>query len=363
GHSCGDSQSPPCIPGTPFDQALMRAFAHGDGRGAALGTDDQDGARFLYQPAGLPSLSIGNVTVTEGGATVNAVFTVSLTPATGQTVTVNYATANGTATAGADYTAVSGTLTFPPNTPSQLVVVPVTGDLVDEPTENFFVNLSSPTNATVADGQGVGTIVDNDPPPAVSVSDCAIPEGTGGQVGCSFTVSLSVASGFAVSVNFATSDGTATSGLDYVAASGTLNFPAGTTSMPMQISVIGDTLDEADETYILALSAPVNATLADSQGLGTIQDDDAPPAVSVSDCFATEGDAGQTLCSFTLSLSAPSGQGLSVNFATADGTAIAGQDYLAASGTAFVPAGATTQTIDVAVIGDLLDEPDETFTL
>src|SRR6185503_6069785 len=101
GHSCGDSQSPTCVPGTPFDQALMRAFGHGDGRGAALGTDDQDGARFLYQPAGLPSLSIGNVTVTEGGATVNAVFTVSLTPATGQTVTVNYATANGTATAGA----------------------------------------------------------------------------------------------------------------------------------------------------------------------------------------------------------------------------------------------------------------------
>jgi len=363
GHSCGDSQSPPCIPGTALDDALMRAIAHGDGRGAALGTDDQAGAQFLYQAASQSSLSIANVTVNEANIPVNATFTVSLSPLSPQTVTVDFATANGSATAGADYTAVSGTLTFPPNTPSQIVVVPVTGDLKDEPNETFSVNLSSPVNASISDGQAVGTIVDNDPPPAASVSDCATGEGTGGQAICTFTVSLSAPSGFAVSVNYATSDGTATAGVDYAAAAGTLNFPAGTTTQQLQIAIVADALDEQDETYVVTLSAPVNATLADSQGLGTIQDDDLPPAVSVSDCSATEGDAGQTLCTFTLSLSAPSGQGVSVDFATTDGTAVSGQDYLAASGTAFVPVGATSQTVDVAVIGDLLDEPDEAFSL
>jgi hypothetical protein len=91
----------------------------------------------------------------------------------------------------------------------------------------------------------------------------------------------------------------------------------------------------------------VNATLADSQGLGTIVDDDPPPAVSVADCSVAEDDTGQAVCTFGVSLPAPSGQGVSVNFATADGTAVAGQDYLCASGTAFFPAGATSQTVGV----------------
>jgi hypothetical protein len=205
--------------------------------------------------------------------------------------------------------------------------------------------------------------VDNDPPPSVSVSDCAIPEGNSGQVSCAFTLSLSAPSGFAVSVNFATIDGTATSGLDYVGGSGTLTLPAGTTTLPLPVAVIGDALDEPDETYVVTLSSPVNATLADAQGTGTIADDDLPPAVSVSDCSVTEDDTGQAVCAFGLSLSAPSGQGVSVDFNTADGTALAGQDYLSASGTAFFPAGATSQTVGVTIVGDLLDEPDEDFTL
>jgi hypothetical protein len=362
GHSCGDAGSGSCIPGSPQDQALMRAIAHGDGRGAALGTDDQAGAQYLYQ-AQLPTLSIADVTVTETNSTINAVFTVSLSPPSAQTVTVAFATANGTAKAGSDYTAVSGTLTFAPNVTTQLIVVPITGDLMDEPTENFFVNLSSPTNATIDDGEATGTIVDNDPPPALSISDCAIAEGNAGQASCVFTVSLSAPSGFAVSATFTTIDGTATSGIDYVGGTGGVSFPPGTVNQPLPIAVIGDLLDEPDETYVVSLSAPVNATLGDPQALGTILDDDLPPAISVADCSVTEDDAGQAVCTFVLSLSAPSGQGVSVDFATADGTAVGGQDYLPQSGTRFFPAGATSQTVDVAIVGDLLDEPDETFTL
>jgi hypothetical protein len=363
GHSCGDAGSPPCVPGGVLDQALMRAIAHGDGRGAELNADDQDGARFLYQPEGLPSLSITDATVTESNVAVDVVFTVSLSAPSAQTVTVAFATADGTALAGSDYSAASGTLTFPPNVTSQPLFVQVTGDLLDEPTETFFVNLSSPVNATIADGQGLGTILDDDPPPTLSISDCAIAEGNGGRAPCAFSLSLSAPSGLAVSVTYVTSDVSATAGPDYVAAAGALTLPAGTTSLPLPVTVNGDVLDEIDETYLVTLSAPVNATLADGQGLGTIVDDDAPPALSVSDCAVVEDDAGQVACSFTVSLSVASGQGVSVDFATADGTAVGGQDYVAASGTLSFPAGATSLPVAVTIVGDLLDEPDEAFTL
>ena len=94
--------------------------------------------------------------------TTNAVFTVSLSPASTQTVTVHYATGGGTATAGTDYTAVSNTLTFSPGHTSATVTVPVSGDTVHEPDETFDVTLSSPTNATLGDAVGLGTILNDD---------------------------------------------------------------------------------------------------------------------------------------------------------------------------------------------------------
>jgi len=114
----------------------------------------------------LPSLSVSDATVTEGNAgTVNAVFTVTLSAASAQTVTVSYATANGSASAGSDYAAASGTLTFAPGTTSQTVTVAVTGDTLPEANETFLVNLGSPTNATIAKGQGQGTILNDDAAP------------------------------------------------------------------------------------------------------------------------------------------------------------------------------------------------------
>jgi hypothetical protein len=114
-------------------------------------------------PSGPTSVSIGDVTVTEGNAgTSSALFAVTLSAASSSTVSVNYATANGTATAGSDYVATSGTLTFPPGTISQTITVVINGDTVAEPTETFFVNLSGALNAVVADGQGQGTILNDD---------------------------------------------------------------------------------------------------------------------------------------------------------------------------------------------------------
>ncbi|MBL8152514.1 MAG: hypothetical protein JNN15_21575, partial [Blastocatellia bacterium] len=175
----------------------------------------------------IPSLSINNATVTEGNSgTVNAVFTVSISNPSFQPVTVMFATANGTATAGSDYTATTGTLTFPANsTASQTISVPVIGDLLVEPDETFTVTLSNPTNATIATGQGTGTIT-NDDAVTLSINNATVTEGNSGTVNAVFTVSISGTSTQPVTVDFATADGTATAGSDYTSTTGTLTFPA-----------------------------------------------------------------------------------------------------------------------------------------
>jgi hypothetical protein len=114
-----------------------------------------------------PSLAINDVTVNEAAGT--ATFTVTLSAASGQTVTVNYGTANNSATAGSDYTATSGTLTFAPGVTTQTITVAITNDTLTEASETFFVNLSGATNATIADAQGQATIIDNDAPPAIDL--------------------------------------------------------------------------------------------------------------------------------------------------------------------------------------------------
>ena len=222
-----------------------------------------------------PQLSALDVTVTEGtGGTTDAVFTVALQPAATQQVTVAYATANGTATAPADYTSTSGTVTFPAGVGVRTVVVPVVGDATDEPDETFTLNLSNPTNAAILDAVGVGTIEDDDAAPALSVADSETVEGDGGLGNVTLPVTLSAPSGFPVTVNFATSNGTAAAPGDFVATSGTLTFPVGTSQRQVDVPIIGDLQDETDESFTLGLSSPANATLGDPSAVATIRDDD-----------------------------------------------------------------------------------------
>jgi hypothetical protein len=222
------------------------------------------------------SVAASDCVATEGDAgQATCSFAVSLSAASSQAVGVAYATADGTAVAGQDYAAASGTLTFPPGTTTRTVGVAVIGDLVDEANETFTLNLSTPTNATITDPQGLGTILDNDPPPAVSAGDCAVVEGNTGTVPCTFIVSLAAPSSFTASVSYATGDLTANAGADYTAASGTVTFTPGATSQPVAVQVLGDVAIEGDESFSLNLSAPSNATLGDAQGIGIIGDDDA----------------------------------------------------------------------------------------
>ena len=245
------------------------------------------GTVYRVVSGGPTELSVGDVTVTEGDTgAASAVFTVSLSAAVAPTVTVQYATADGTAVAGADYAAVSGTLTFPPGTVTQTISVPVLGDFLDEDDETFTLNLSNPTNATLADGQAVGTLTDDDPLPFLFAGDCAVIEGDAGPTPCAFTVLLAPVSGRTVTVSFATADGTATAGSDYIANAGGLTFPPGTTQQPVGVTVLGDGVTEVDESFFLNLSSEANATLADGQGTGTIVDDD---SVSLSPIEVSHG--------------------------------------------------------------------------
>ena len=231
----------------------------------------------------LPNLTINDVTVTEGNSGItNAVFTVSLSaPAGPGGVTFNIATANGTATAGTDYVAQSLTgQTIPAGSSTYTFTVQVNGDLLSEPTETFFVNVTGVTNAVVVDGQGVGTISNDDPLPSLAIDDVTVVEGNSGTTNAVFTVTLNAASGQTVTVNYATADGTATQPADYTSTSGTLTFTPGQTARTITVPVIGETIPEANETFFVNLSAATNATISDNQGVGTISNDDVPVTVS-----------------------------------------------------------------------------------
>src|SRR5262249_11206599 len=153
-----------------------------------------------------------------------AVFTVTLSEQSSQTVTVKVATADGTATAPVDYTAVNATLTFMPGQTTQSVSVPIVGDTLHEANETFTVNLSNPVNGAIASGGGpaTGTTTDDDPAPSLSINAVSVLEGNSGTPNAFFPVTLSAPSGLAAQVSFATADGTATAGSDYQAQSGTL---------------------------------------------------------------------------------------------------------------------------------------------
>ncbi len=231
----------------------------------------------------IPNLSINDVSLSEGNAGItNFTFTVSLSaPAGPGGVTFDIATANGTATAGADYVANSLTAqTIPAGSSTYIFTVLVNGDLLNEPTETFFVNVTSVLGANVVDAQGVGTITNDDPLPQINTSNISVLEGNSGTANAVVTVTLNAASGQTVTVSYATADGTATQPSDYTSTSGTLTFTPGTVSQTIIIPVIGDTLPEANEIFSVGLFGATNATINVPTSFVTITNDDVPVTVN-----------------------------------------------------------------------------------
>lgn len=329
---------------------------------ATLG--DSQGAGTIANDDGQPAISINDVTVTEtNGGTTNATFTVSLTNTSSQTVTVNYSSAGNTATPGVDFSDTSGTATITPGLLSTTISIPVNSDTTFEAAETFFVNLTSPVNATISDNQGTATINNDDGQPSISINNASVAEGNSGTRSVGFTVTLSNPSFQTITVNYATANVSATAGSDYLAASGTVTFAPGQTSRPLSVTVNGDTAFEANEAFNVNLSSAVNASIADNQGVGTITNDDAQPAISIGDASVVEGNTGTRTLSFTVSLSGPSFQTITVNYATANGSATANSDYLAANASVSFTPGQTSRSISVTVNGDTILEPDETFNV
>ena len=239
---------------------------------AATGTIEDDDE--------LPRVSIAGAAFTEGAAGGAMHFTVTLQPASGRTVTAGYATADATATAGADYTAVAGTLTFPAGATTRTLAVPITDDARDEAAETFTVLLNAMTNAnrSASTHTATGTVEDNDQPPELSIVDASLTEGAAGGA-MHFAVSLQPASGRTVSAGYATADGTATAGADYTSANGTLSIAPGATAHTIAVPILNDDTFEETETFSVTLSAPRHATLSTASATGTIANDDLQPLV------------------------------------------------------------------------------------
>ena len=319
--------------------------------------------------AALPSVSVGDVSLSEGtGGTVTAVFT--LTQDKQGKSTVTYKTVNGSATSPADYLARSGSVRFAGKKLKRTVAVTVISDALDEPDETFSLELTGAKGATIADGHGTATIVDDDAAPAVAVgTSTSVPEGqTGDTSFASIDVSLSTASGKAVSVDWTTADGTATAtGDDYTPGAGTLVFAPGESNKVVVIPVIGDNNTEGDETFDVDLSAPVNATLGNATDAVTIVDNDPIPpgsaVLTVTGLKQRETGSGTTTFTFTVTRSGDTTTAVNVDYVTSDGTASASSDYAVASGNLAFATNQTIGTVNVNVNGDGLLEHNETFFL
>ena len=311
-------------------------------------------------------LTIGDVSITEGDTGVKIlIFTVVQKGKRAPQATVDYATENNSAKAGSDYEHHFGTLAFSGSRRLE-IRVPIIGDTTTELTETFSVNLTNASGAGIQDPQGLGTIIDNDTAPTLSISDQTVGEGDAGLTTASFLVTLSEPSTVPVSVDYSTANGTATVlGLDYATANGHITFDPGETSKTIDVNVIGDVVTEGTETFTVTLATPSNAQIGDGTAIGTIIDDEGSPVVSVGDATSVgEGDSGTTAVQFEVTLSRASTTQVSVNYSTAAGSAKSPDDFVAVPTTPLnFEAGTTTKPVTVQVVGDLTDESDELLHL
>ena len=312
--------------------------------------------------------SINDVTVDEGNSgTTNFTFTVHRT-STATAETINYATADNTATtADNDYTSTSGTLSFAIGEADKTITVAVNGDTKVENNETFFVNLSTPSNGAILDGQGQGTITNEDFASLTLSNPAAQNEGTSGKVPYTFNVTLDkdMASGF--TVNYSTNNVTATTAdNDYDDNDGILSF-TGTAGETHTITVLanGDTKVELDETFtvnINSLTGPLSSSVnvSNPSATGTITNDDQATVSLAGNVSQSEATTPQV---FTVNLSNPVDVDVTLNFLTTNGTATTG-DYTSVNQTVTFLAGTTTaQTVDVAISNDNIVEIDEDYNV
>ncbi|MBF0260778.1 MAG: DUF4347 domain-containing protein, partial [Magnetococcales bacterium] len=498
------------------DETIILDITGVSGGGGATESGTQQQTVTITDDDAAPTVSIDSPSVTEGNSGTTALtYTVTLSAASGKSITVDYATSNGTATSGTDYTATSGTLTFAAGDTSKTFTVTVAGDATTEGDETITATLSNASNVTLGTSTGTGTITDDDNPAPTLTATGATPTFTEGgaavdlfsvvaastnESGMNFTgmtvtvtnvadsteyltiggvdvaltngnsvtvsggtAAVGVAAGTAtvtltglslsdanmttlvdglsyknssdtpttassrvvtitgitdnssanssaapnraatvtvagvnptitLSVNNATiaeaagsstitatqsvaaqhdtvitltATGTGTGTTDYTLSLTTITILAGQTTGTATVTAVQDTLDEVNETVILDITNVTGGGGAVESGTQqrtvTITDDDNPPTVSINSPTHAEGNSGSSNMSFTVSLSAASSKSITIYYATANGTATAGSDYTATTGTLTLAPGDTSKTFNVAVLGDVTTESDETI--
>jgi Calx-beta domain/Putative Ig domain len=352
----------PSVDGTvEADETVILTVAAGTGY--TVGAPASATGTILNDDVPSASISVAPAAVAEDGVP-NLIYTVTLNQASLSALSINY-TVGGTATNGTDYATITSPLVIPAGNTTGTITVNPTADATIESNETAIITLAAGTGYTVGvPASATGTIT-NDDLPTLTINDVTANEGNAGITNFTFTVSLSAPAGpGGVTFDIATANGTATAGVDYVAQSLTgQTIPAGSSTYTFTVQVNGDTLNEPNETFFVNVTNVTGATVGDGQGLGTITNDDALPSLSTSNITVTEGNSGTVNAVVTVTLSAASGQTVTVNYATADGSATAPTDYTAASGTLTFTPGQTSRTITVLVNGDTTPESNETFSV
>jgi hypothetical protein len=341
------------------------------------GTTSVDGFRMKTNDSHftVPWVSVGDATVTEGaaGAGATATLTLTLSQAATAATSVGWSTVSGSASPGGDYIQASGIATFAAGSTTATISVSIVGDGVLEPDELLYIALSGPSGLTIGDDAGQVTIVNDDTvgPPTVTVTatDASGTETAGNPIVLTLTRSGSTAASLAVNVTWG---GTASS-TDYTISvvGGTLagsvaTFAAGSATIAVTIMPVDDSAVEGLETATLTAASGSGYTVGTpASASGTIADNDAAtPSLSIqSPVSITEGRSGTTNATLTVTMPAASTQTVTVQYATSNGTATAGSDYVAKSGTLTFAPGTTSQTITIAVNGDRTAEANETFTV
>jgi chitinase len=317
-------------------------------------------------PPPLPTLSIADASVIEGNTgTAQLSFTVTLSQPATTPVTVHYATEDGTAKAGPDYTVQTGSLSFAAGETSKTIVVPVVGDTAVEVNETLTVALSTPSGATIVQASAIGTVVNDDVQAAPPAGGASLDYSIVSNWGAGFTAAMRVGGGSSGlhgwTVGF---DSTATIssiwGADIVSHVGN-HYVVRNASWNGEVG--------PGSTAIFGFQATTGSGGTAATGF-TINDiaagHDLPPplpTLSVGDASVTEGNSGTQDLAFMVTLSAQATSPVTVAYATGNGTATAGSDYTTASGTLTFAPGQTTQIVHVQVAGDSTVESNETLTL
>ena len=329
---------------------------------------DNDGGTYL-------ALSVSDMAIAEGDSgRPEAIFTVKLSRPQDENVTVSYKTINGSATAGEDYVAKSGSLTFLPGQTEASVAVTLTPDRAFEPDEFFFLAVN-PGNSDIGTNDAVGKaqILDDDAPdnlPQIAIEGISGFEGVNS---LEYKIVLSEASDRNVTVNYRTMSDTPSIAGNYNAdvdwKGGTVTFAPGETAKSVYVDTNSDSTDEFDEPIILELYDPDNAVFGNNavtlrEKTFVIDNDGSPDlALSVSDLVLVEGDSGRPEAVFTVKLSRPQDENVTISYKTVDGTALAGDDYVAKTGKITFVRGQTEASVAVTLPPDRDFEASEFFFL